>query len=312
MVVDAKLWGRAIPSDRTIRFVVKSPDDLEIVDSGGNAFVAGKRLVAGSGAEGNKITVMNFPPQIIGSVPPPPATQRVVGEILGATLHEMSLQAGATENILLDGITYHAVPKTTLDGLTNPVLYLVTGPDAMEQLAAGVVDAKSKEIRFEGLGKEITSQGPTDLVLKADISVLPPEAGTAFVLPPAGGPPAFSPLAAGIALASLQLLCILVFLQYARARRLCLKPARVVAFWLFSSLAIIAHGCGPAAIGAGVTAALVSGGGGGGGSGGAFLFQVGILENDDLKGTGTTTGVLVMPAEGTLPLVGPAYDVRKK
>lgn len=133
-------------------------------------FVAGNRKAEGLSVTGNQIHIVNTPPELSVTLGGgDEAREKTV-------LHHVTLEAGSTESIKLNGMTYHQLPDTTLVGVNNVVLSVEQ--DGANLLAGtekgvGVVDLPAGTIRFTDLDVEISASTTAEVFVLADVNLTP-------------------------------------------------------------------------------------------------------------------------------------------
>ncbi|HVR76134.1 MAG TPA: PKD domain-containing protein, partial [Planctomycetota bacterium] len=315
-LVEAKVGPRALTRDRTLRFGVKSPGDLRVLDGPRNsAFVAGARRVEGFAVLGKEVHVLNEPPRLSVTLESSSDTVEARSPVGNASLHTVLLRAGGSEGVRLERIVYRSVKGTTLAGVSGAVL-LVETAGGQVRAGEGVVDAEKGEVLFADLSVEIPADTIARLLFQADIRTVAVEedsGAAAITSPPFALPrlPAPSPAAAAL-VAGLLAAWVLLLAAFRGARRAPRFSAALSA-WVLSS-AIFLAGCGPALIGGAVGVALLSGGGGGGGGSGSLFtqqVQVGIMSSSDIEARGATSDAPAVLNPDT-ELLGPLFEVSGK
>jgi PKD repeat protein len=324
--VELEIGPRALPENISLRLVLESLDDLQLLAGGRRAFVAGRSREDEPALTGAVVHVLNDPPRLALAVNTAAGTIQEKSPVEKAELHELMIQAGPTENIRVDHVIYRPLEDTRVDGITNAQLLLDDGAGP-KKVADGVVDEDAQAIRFEGLPVEVSASSSVRLILQANLkAVKPPAPAEASTLPAAPRAPAvpgrvLAELAI-LAAAGLAILCFTVLCHAARGRdvlprlrlRTVLRPAGA---WILAVGALTLSGCGPLIIGAGVAIGVIAtGGGSGGGSGGSPFstsFQVGIHSESDLGAKGSTTDApALIDLGGADILEGPLFEVEKK
>ncbi len=275
------------PLGRVIQFHVATLEDIEIAGAPGEGrYLVGERLVDQAALAGDRLKILDLPPPELELVfPADMETINAADSLADAAMHTLVLGAGDSEGLRLLDIAYRAVEGTSLDGLTNPRLFVdLNGNgvlDAGEDPRAGAVDAGASRIVFTSLGIEIPPSSEIELVLLADLELS--ESATA-----GGALAVFLMLAAGALLL--------------RTRHGRLQPglASALALVLVCCVISIGAGCG--------------GGGGGGGKAPATVqqsFHLTIGSADDIRAEGLTSGT--EPDLGAFPaggIPGPLYVLK--
>lgn len=141
-----------------------------MLDGSEPIFVAGNRKAEGLSVTGNQIHIVNTPPELSVTLGGgDEAREKTV-------LHHVTLEAGSTESIKLNGMTYHQLPDTTLVGVNNVVLSVEQ--DGANLLAGtekgvGVVDLPAGTIRFTDLDVEISASTTAEVFVLADVDLTP-------------------------------------------------------------------------------------------------------------------------------------------